>query len=77
MCGCLGKHKVNPAFVAEAAENRGYGYEEEDISQRSVKTVITKLLKAGAQTDVGKERQYIFAETATRTYVAYFAEGVK
>lgn len=77
MCGCLGNYRVNPKFVEEAEANRGYGYDEEEISERSVKNVIAKLLKAGAQTDEGKEKSYLFAETATRTYVVYFADVVK
>lgn len=73
MCGCLGNYRVNPKFVAEANKDRGYDYDADDISERSVKTIITKLIKAGATTDEGNEGQYIFAKTDTRIYVAYFA----
>ena len=77
MCGCLGKHKANPKFADEAGSNRGYSFDEEDISQRSVKTVITKLLKAGAMADEGNEKSYLFAETPSRVYVVYFTDAVR
>lgn len=73
MCGCIGNHRYNPTFIKEAA-NRGYGIDGDEVSERSVKTIITKLKKAGARVDEGNEGQYVFAETATRIYVAYFVK---
>lgn len=72
MCGCLGNHRYNPAFVEEAAKRRGYSVDEDEVSARSIKTVITKLKKAGPQTDEGNEKEYLFAEAGNRVYVVYF-----
>lgn len=77
MCGCIGKHRYNPAFIDEASAARGYAVQEDEVSARSIKTVITKLKKAGAMVDNGDKNSYVFAETATRIYVVYFANSTK
>lgn len=77
MCGCNGNYRVNPKFVEEATANRGYGYDEEEVNAKSVKMFIKRLLEAGAYTDEGKEKSYLYAELPGRTYVVYFADCVK
>ncbi len=76
MCGCNGKYKVNSNYVKQADADRGYAHDEEDISDRSVKTIITKMKKMDLQVDDGQEDNYVFAETDSRIYVAYFVKPV-
>ena len=45
MCGCNGKYKVATAHREYADKNRGYAYDDEDISDRSVKIIFNKVMK--------------------------------
>ena len=73
MCGCNGNYRYHPEMVEEAGKRRGYAVDEDEVSARSIKTIITKIKNAGALVDEGNEGKYIFAETATRVYTAYYA----
>lgn len=73
MCGCSGNYRVNPEHVDYAEKDRGYGYSEEEINLRSVKMIINKIKKFGPRRDPNSDN-YVFAETETRIYVAYFVK---
>lgn len=73
MCGCNGNHRYHPEMIAEAGKRRGYAIGEDEVSARSIKVVITKILNAGVHTDEGNEGKYIFAEAGNRVYTAYYA----
>ena len=79
MCGCSGTYKVASAHKRIADENRGYHYNEEDVSDRSVKTIfgkIGKLIQAGVRYDL--HHSYLALDTtAGRTYVLYFVPSAE
>ena len=79
MCGCSGKHTYNSHHVEAACQHRGYELTADEISDRGVKSILTKMRRLELHTDaVGDEAvHYAYAETATRTYVVYFRNANK
>ena len=72
MCGCSGKYKVASAYRAYADKHRGYAHDDEDVSDRSVKIIFNKLMKApGARIEEG----IFHAEVNGRMLAAYFVEA--
>ncbi len=43
MCGCKGTYRVTEATRAEASKNRGYPYEDADVSARSVGMALRRI----------------------------------
>lgn len=62
MCGCEGKW----SYTEESVKNAG------DVSMRSVKTTIGKILRSGVAI---RESNYIYAEVGSRIYAVYFKEA--
>ena len=72
MCGCQGKYTVNSNYVEQANAERGYPYDEDEVNDRVVKGMLTKMKKMVLLTDEDEEDNYVFAETDNRIYVAWF-----
>jgi len=77
MCGCRGNYRVASAHQEFSNKERGYDYDEKEISDRSVKRIVNLLEQAFEQ---GEQVEYedhsdkvgcFFLETPARVYVAY------
>lgn len=77
MCGCNGKYSVMPQHCELASKWRGYKITDDEVSERSVKTIVNKMNKQADKLEWDKEGLYVALETETRTYAVYFAEGMK
>jgi hypothetical protein len=85
MCGCLGTYKVASAHVDAANADRGYAYDAEDISDRSVKLIISKIESALRKGFADKDSftdTYVAVDVTSdtgsvRTYAMYFVPASK
>ena len=71
MCGCKGKYSYASAHRDWAAKNRGYEISDDEVSDRSVKTIFNKILEAGP---IQEHAHQIYANVGGRSYVANFRE---
>jgi hypothetical protein len=69
-CGCAGKHSYSTEHKTWAGKNRGYEVRDEEISDRTVKTIFNKVMKAPNMQMITPEIATF--NTKTRTYVVYF-----
>lgn len=79
MCGCQGRYHVASQHLALADADRGYGHDQEDVSDRSVKIIVNKMIKQlstdpGAVMHLESKDQYVAYDLKGRTYAAYFAD---
>ena len=79
MCGCQGTYRVAADHFHAAGQERGYDYDQEDVSDLSVKMAVNKLNKLIDWDDpecVEKHvlDDYAFYETDTRQIVVYFVK---
>ena len=72
MCGCLGKYRVPSANVELAGQVRGYAYEPEDVSDRSVKIIAGKVLN---HPNVRFVDNCAYVDENGRTKAVYFVDG--
>jgi hypothetical protein len=79
-CGCRGTYKAPNRMADQGMEVRGYAFDAEDISDRSVKTIVGKVERI-ANGELGGEIDmvspvWISANSAdgSRTYTVYFTE---
>jgi hypothetical protein len=70
MCGCKGKRRFASKLVAQAAKDRGYAIDADEISDLSIKRIVAKL---NASPDTVIEGDGAFLETETRYLYARFA----
>ena len=80
MCGCRGNYKVASKHLTQANESRGYDYEAEDVSDRSVKMAVNKLNKLIDWNDpeavaehVNEDHAYFDTDNG-RTICVYFVQ---
>lgn len=74
-CGCSGKHTYTEAARGRGKELRGYDIGEDEISDRSVKTIFNKVFggKYGpAKQNTIDDDSIYYLDTDTRTYIVYF-----
>lgn len=74
MCGCLGNHRYNPLYRAEASKDRGYEVDADECSSRSISLTLNKLKKFA---NVELQDGYIIHfrdEDRGRQYAAYVRE---
>ena len=78
-CGCAGKHTYASTYQEAAGANRGYEVKDNEVSDRSVKTIVNKLNKLidfddpnAADTMLNDE--FASFDTGTRTLIAYFVK---
>jgi hypothetical protein len=76
-CGCAGKHSYPESSRGRGKEIRGYDISDDEISDRSVKTIFNKVFggKYGEHDVVRKNNGdviYCSVDTDTRTYIVYF-----
>ena len=81
-CGCSGKHRYSSTHVDESTKNRGYDIDSNEISDRSVKTVFSKIIK---NFEEGVSDAYLYVSESfgshialfhgNRTYVLYLTEN--
>jgi len=72
-CGCSGTYKVASAFRKEADKNRGCPHDDEDISDKSVRTIVGKIERAtinGVSPMI--EYDFVSVDVGNRIYTAYF-----
>lgn len=72
-CGCSGKHTYASAHVKWASKHRGYKVEADEVSDRSVKTIVNKinrLIKTGC-IDADVDPKYTAVTDNGRLYIAY------
>ena len=63
MCGCNGYYKVPAVNKDLAGKERGYEYDEDDVSDRSVRIIAKKVL---SNPNVVFENNYAFVEDRAR-----------
>jgi hypothetical protein len=81
-CGCSGNHRYASAHVDESTKNRGYDVDPSEVSDRSVKTVFSKIIK---NFEEGVSDAYLYVSESfgshitlfhgNRTYVLYLTEN--
>jgi hypothetical protein len=71
MCGCQGKYKITADKMELASKDRGYAYDDEDVSERTVKRITKQVLN---HPDVKFEGSYAYVEEGDRQKVVYFVE---
>lgn len=69
-CGCAGKHTYSTAHKTWASKDRGYNVDDEEVNDRTVKTIFNKVMKASNMQMITPEIATF--DTETRTYVVYF-----
>ena len=80
MCGCNGKYTYSSGDLEAASKERGYPVGPEDVSDRSVRTIVNKVKKLIETNDpdlrpleVVFDPSYVFVQaTRTRCYCIYF-----
>ncbi len=82
MCGCRGAYRVASKHLEAANAERGYDYDPEDVSDRSVKMAVNKLNKLIDWNNTKMVKQYVTTEYAYydndqtgRTVCVYFANN--
>ena len=74
MCGCSGTYRYASAHRKTAGKDRGYKVDDEEISDRRVKTVFNKMVK-NAHLGIEVIDNYIFTiEIGSRQYTIYLKE---
>jgi acetolactate synthase regulatory subunit len=81
MCGCRGVYRVASKHLEAANAARGYDYDPEDVSDRSVKMAVNKLNKLIDWNDAKMVEQHVTTEYAYydndqtgRTVCVYFVK---
>ena len=75
MCGCNGKYSVASKYKKYANKQRGYALN--NISDRSVKIIYNKIVKAinnNEKVEVSSKHNYAYVEKGERCLAAYFVE---
>ena len=77
MCGCKGKYRAAIAHADFVARDRGHALSKDEISDRSVKVVLGKILRGDFRVDLFRDGSgCVYTETPTRVNVAYFRDTV-
>ena len=80
-CGCSGNHRYASAHVDESTKIRGYDIDSNEVSDRSVKTVFSKIIKnfeegvSDAYLWISEFGNHIALSHGNRTYVLYLTEN--
>jgi len=69
-CGCRGKHTAASAHRAWAAKNRGYDFDDDEVSDRQVRRVARIMNEHAGQLEWSGN--HAFYDAGTRWYIAYF-----
>lgn len=78
MCGCNGKYRAASQYRSLVEKERGYAMSDDDVSDRSVKVMLGKVLRADYKVDLFRSGDgCIYNETDTRSQVVYFRKGTK
>jgi len=71
-CGCKGAHYVAPAHRTAAEKERGYAYDDSQVSDAAINRVVGKILSAPVESlEFGDG--YVAAVIGSRQFIAYFA----
>lgn len=76
-CGCSGKHTVASAFAAAHEATHGYACRPEDVSDRTVKTIVGKMERAvetGAGVLEDCDDSMVSVVVGGRLYIAYLLD---
>lgn len=84
MCGCAGKHSYHSMYREEAGKNRGYAIDDDEVNDRVVKTILTKVLKGAWKFNTEKNWEgvpvlkdnVIYTDNESRTNLVYLREAV-
>jgi hypothetical protein len=72
MCGCRGKYSYASDYKKEGGKERGYDVTDEDVSDRSVKLIVGKLMNnPNTKHQKWASREGYFLETPSRMIGAY------
>jgi hypothetical protein len=80
MCGCQGTYRVASQYFEKAGAERGYAYDQSDISDRSVVGTVNRLNRLIDWSDPEAVAQHVTSDHAWfdtpngRTLVVYFAQ---
>lgn len=73
MCGCKGKHRYNPKHQVEASADRGYPVTDEDVSIRSVKNILKKVM--GFDSTQVQDGYILHTQVDGRQYAVYLCKS--
>lgn len=81
-CGCAGKYAYASKYRKIASKEQDCKIGDDEISDRTVKTIVNKMNKFLAILGNHPEypdllKKFVSIVKGTRLYIAYFAEGVK
>ncbi len=71
MCGCNGKYRTASKFRELVGKERGYAVDDNEVSDRSVKIMYTKVMSNPNRVEEGN---YVYVEHNGRIQVVYFPE---
>ena len=76
MCGCKGRYYVTAESRAEASADRGYAYDDKDVSAAQVLRVLrlVQAAVAGKPAKLEIEREYVYVEAGGRALAIYFRQ---
>lgn len=72
-CGCAGTHTVASTWREYAASQRGYPVRDNEVSDVTIKRIVSKMNRLGPQRNHGGDTpdNVWVVETETRRYIAY------
>ena len=72
-CGCSGTHKYASAIADQGRRIRGYDIAADEVSDRSIKSIVNKVIKASKDgVEVYFGRNCASVDVGSRTYIVYF-----
>jgi len=77
MCGCKGKYTPTVIGRVKAGKKRGYAYDENDASDRTVEMMVNKVRVLGKKYGIEVGQNYYFVDTGNHYYAIYLFEDRK
>jgi hypothetical protein len=74
-CGCRGKHTYASATYKDAAKQRGYPIDANEVNDATVKLILNRMMSMAANREdaaVSVTPRYVSVEIVNRLYIAYF-----
>lgn len=75
-CGCAGKHSYHAAKRAEASRRRGYKVTDDELNEREVVRVLSKVKRNVGLIEY-METDHMAVTIRTRTYIVYLSKAFK
>lgn len=73
-CGCAGKHTYASKFKDYSSEERGYKVTDDEVNDRTVKTIVNRINKNEDKLDM-KEPDFVSVVINNRLLIAYLKKN--